>query len=91
MDRFVDGALNANGSGAGLILVNPEGGDNQYALWFGFSFINNKAKYEALFTGLTMAKELWVRHLKAYSDFQLIINHFLNEYEARDKSMKKYL
>ena len=33
---FVDGAANAQGSGAGLILTSPEGIDIEYALRFGF-------------------------------------------------------
>lgn len=61
----MDGASNANGSGAGLILTNLEGEDIQYALCFGFPSTNNKAKYETLSASLTIAKELKVQHLKA--------------------------
>ena len=32
----IDGAANAQGSGAGLILTSPEGIDIEYALRFGF-------------------------------------------------------
>ena len=41
----VDGATNAQGSGAGLILTSPEGIDNEYALRFGFHTSNNEAEY----------------------------------------------
>ena len=44
---FVDGASNAQGSGAGLILTSPEGIDIEYALRFGFQASNNEAEYEA--------------------------------------------
>lgn len=88
---YMDGALDANGSRVGLILTNPEGEDIQYALSFGFSSINNEAEYEALIIRLTINKELGVQHLNAYSDLQLVIGHVLNEYEAREESMKKYL
>ena len=40
---FVDGAANAQGSGAGLILTSPEGIDIEYALRFGFRDSNNEA------------------------------------------------
>ena len=40
----VDGATNAQGSGAGLILTSPEGIDIEYALIFGFQASNNKAE-----------------------------------------------
>ena len=36
----VDGASNAQGSGAGLILTSPEGIDIEYALIFGFHTSN---------------------------------------------------
>lgn len=52
---------------------------------------NNKVEYEALIASLAIAKELEVQHLKAYSDSQLIIGHVLNEYEVREKNIKKYL
>ena len=41
----VDGASNAQGSGAGLILTSPEGIDIEYALRFGFQASNNEAEY----------------------------------------------
>ena len=44
----VDGAANAQGSGAGLMLTSPEGIDIEYALRFVFQASNNEAKYEAV-------------------------------------------
>ena len=38
----VDGASNAQGSGAGLILTSPEGIDIEYALRFGFHASNDR-------------------------------------------------
>lgn len=71
---YVDGALNANGLGARLILINPEGEDIQYSIHFSFSSINNETEYEALIIKLMMPKELGVQHLKAYNNSQLIVN-----------------
>ncbi|GJV94597.1 reverse transcriptase domain-containing protein [Tanacetum coccineum] len=45
---FTDGSTCADGSGAGLILTNPEGTKFTYALRFGFEATNNMAEYEAL-------------------------------------------
>ena len=56
----VDGASNAQGSGAGLILTSPEGIDIEYALKFGFHTSNNKAEYEAVIVGLNLAHSLEV-------------------------------
>ena len=49
----VDGAANAQGSGAGLILNSLEGIDIEYALRFGFQASNNEAEYEAVIDGLS--------------------------------------
>ena len=38
---FVNGATNAQGRGAGLILTSPEGIDIEYMLRFGFQASNN--------------------------------------------------
>ena len=56
----VDGASNAQGSEAGLILTSPEGIDIKYALRFGFQASNNEVEYEAIIAGLNLAYSLEV-------------------------------
>ena len=57
--RFsVDGAANAQGSGAGLILTSSEGIDVEYALKFGFLASNYEAEYEAVIAGLNLAHSM---------------------------------
>ena len=56
----VDGAANAQGNGAGLILTSPEGIDIEYAIRFGFHTFNNEAEYEAVIVGLNLAHSLEV-------------------------------
>nr|GEZ56478.1 reverse transcriptase domain-containing protein [Tanacetum cinerariifolium] len=48
---FTDGSSCTDGSGAGLILTNPEGMEFTYALRFRFDATNNEAKYEVLIAG----------------------------------------
>ncbi|GJT74568.1 reverse transcriptase domain-containing protein [Tanacetum coccineum] len=45
---FTDGSSCVDGSGAGLILTNPEGAEFTYAMRFRFEATNNEAEYEAL-------------------------------------------
>ncbi|GKE69106.1 reverse transcriptase domain-containing protein, partial [Tanacetum coccineum] len=45
---FTDGSSCIDGSGAGLILTNPEGVEFTYAMRFRFEATNNEAEYEAL-------------------------------------------
>ena len=68
----VDGASNAQGSGAELILTSPEGIDIEYTLRFGFQASNSEAEYEAVIAGLNLAHSMEVDQLEVCSDFQLV-------------------
>ena len=87
----VDGASNAQGSGAGLILTSPEGIDIEYALRFGFHASNNEAEYEAVIAGLNLAHSLEVDQLEVYSDSQLVVRQIEDTYEAKSETMVLYL
>ncbi|XP_073099648.1 uncharacterized protein [Elaeis guineensis] len=87
----IDGASNAQGSGAGLILTNFEGLVIEYALRFNFKVLNNQAEYEAFLIGLKIAKELEIYSLKVFTDAQLIVGQVKDEFEAHDSIMMKYL
>nr|GEX46484.1 reverse transcriptase domain-containing protein [Tanacetum cinerariifolium] len=52
---FTNGSSCVDGSGAGLIIMNPEGMEFTYALRFRFNATNNEADYEALIAGLRIA------------------------------------
>ena len=87
----VDGASNAQGSGAGLILTSPEGIDIEYALRFGFQASNNEAEYEAVIAGLNIAHSLKVDQLEVCSDSQLVVRQIEDTYEAKSGRMILYL
>ena len=79
----VDGAANAQGSEAGLILTSPEGIDIEYALIFGFQASNNEAEYEAVIAGLNLAHSMEVDQLEVCSDSQLTVRQIEDTYEAK--------
>ena len=79
----IDGAANAQGSGAGLILTSPKGIDIEYALRFGFRAFNNEAEYEAVIAGLNLAHSMEVDQLEECSDSQLVVKQIEDSYEAR--------
>ena len=87
----VDGAANAQGSGASLILTSPEGIDIEYALRFGFRASNNEAEYEAVIAGLNLAHSMEVDKLEVCSDSQLVVKQIKDTYEARGEKMILYL
>ena len=87
----VDGASNAQGSGAGLILTSPEGIDIEYALRFRFQASNNEAEYEAAIAGLNLAHSLEVDQLLVCSDSQMVVRQIEVTYEAKSGRMILYL
>ena len=87
----VDGASNAQGSGAGLILTSPEGIDIEYALRFRFQASNNEAEYEAVIAGLNLSHSLEVDQLEVCSDSQLVVRQIEDTYEAKSGRMILYL
>ena len=88
---FVDGAINAQGSGVGQILTSPEGIDIEYALRFGFRASNNEAEYEAVIVGLNLAHSLEIDQLEVCSDSQLVVRQIEDTYEAKSGRMILYL
>ncbi|GKF15374.1 reverse transcriptase domain-containing protein [Tanacetum coccineum] len=69
---FTDGSSCTDGSGAGLILTNPERMEFTYALRFRFDAINNEVEYEALIAGLRIAEQMGLKNLKANMDSCLV-------------------
>ena len=55
------------------------------------STTNNEVEYEALITGLKLAKMLMARRIVLQADSQLIVEQVKGVYEAREDRMKKYM
>ena len=87
----VNGAANAQGSGAGLILTSLEGIDIEYALRFGFRAFNNEAEYEVFIAGLNLTHSTKVDQLQLCSDSQLVVKQIEDSCEARGEKMILYL
>nr|GEU85800.1 reverse transcriptase domain-containing protein [Tanacetum cinerariifolium] len=82
-----DGASNARGSGAGLVLISPTKTKCTYALRLNFESTNNQAKYEALLAGLRIAKKIGVQTLFVNVDSKLVASQINGNYEAYVPSM----
>ena len=87
----IDGAANAQGSEAGLILTSLEGIDIEYALRLGFQAVNNEAEYEAVIAGLNLSYSMEVDQLEVCSDSQLVVRQIKDTYEAKGERMILYL
>ncbi|XP_071695009.1 uncharacterized protein [Rutidosis leptorrhynchoides] len=90
-ELHTNGASSEEGVGAGLVLTSPEGEEHTYALRFCFYASNNEAEYEALLSGLRIASEMGIKHLRAYVDSQIVTQQVNGAFEAKDASMKQYL
>ncbi|GJZ22776.1 reverse transcriptase domain-containing protein [Tanacetum coccineum] len=88
---FTDGSSCTDGSGAGLILTNPEGMEFTYALRFRFGATNNEAEYEALIAGLRISEQMGVKNLQANVDSRLVANQVNITYVAKEADMIRYL
>nr|GEV20843.1 reverse transcriptase domain-containing protein [Tanacetum cinerariifolium] len=88
---FTDGSSCVVGSGAGLILTNPEGVEFTYALRFQFMASNNEAENEALVAGLRIAVRMGVKNVQVNVDSKLVANQVLGTYVAKEDNMIKYL
>ena len=87
----VDGAANAHGSGAGLILASPDGIDVEYALRFRFQASNNEAEYEAVIVGLNLTHCMEADQVEVCSDSQLVVKQIEDYYEEKGEKMIRYL
>ncbi|GJY14903.1 reverse transcriptase domain-containing protein [Tanacetum coccineum] len=88
---FTDGSSCIDGSGAGLILTNPEGVEFTYAMRFRFEATNNEAEYEALIAvnGSYVAKEPgMVQYLEKVKTLASSFREFSIKHISRSENKK---
>ena len=76
----MDSSSNSHGSGAGVIIIDPNKVKLCYALQFEFKASNNKAEYEAIIAGLKMSKALGAKMVHIKSNSQLVVGQINSEY-----------
>jgi ribonuclease HI len=79
------------GSGAGVVLIPPEGDILKYVIQLDFPANNNIVKYKGLVTGLRLAKGLGIRRLLIQGDSQLVAKQVQKEYDCNSDKMTEYL
>ena len=87
----MDGASNALGSGARIVIITPKGIKLEHSFRLGFRASNNKAEHEALLAGLRAVSDLGAREVEVYSDSRLVVNQVQRSFEAKDPQMIEYL
>ena len=77
--------------GAGIVITSPEKDVLKYGVQLKFPITNNEAEYEALLTGLRIARALRAEKIMLKSDSQLVIGQVRGDFEAKETRMQKYL
>jgi ribonuclease HI len=88
---YFDGSYTLKGTGAGVVLIPPEGDALKYAIQLEFPATNNIAEYEELINGLQLAKDLGIRRLLIRGDSQLVAKQVQKEYDCNNDMLAEYL
>ncbi|XP_075636794.1 uncharacterized protein LOC142609038 [Castanea sativa] len=88
---FVDGASNAAGAGAGIVVITLEDLKLEHSFRLGFKASNNEAEYEALLAGLRVVMDLGAKEVEVYSYSLLVVSQVQGNFEAKDPRMIEYL
>jgi ribonuclease HI len=87
--RF-DGSSTSMSSRAGIVLVREDGETIAKSFKLDFSCSNNASEYEAYITGLAIAYEMGIKHLKVISDSNLIVCQANEEFSLKEPSLAPY-
>jgi ribonuclease HI len=88
---YFDGCKRIQGTGAGVVLISPQGEKLKYVLRMSFpQASNNEAEYEALLHGMKMAKACGANRLKIFGDSNLVVQQVMNRCDTMNDNMMAY-
>jgi ribonuclease HI len=87
---YIDGTLNLEGAGAGVLLVSPQGEQLKYVLQIQYKASHNRVEYEALIHGIHIAVSLGIKRLLAFSDSRVVIEQVDKEWDCVKDTMDAY-
>ena len=87
---YFDGSVMAPGSGAGVVLISPNGSRLRYAIRLHFLASNNAVQYEALISGLRIAFKLGATRLYIRGDSELVVDQVMKESSCKSPLMTAY-
>jgi ribonuclease HI len=88
---YFDGSVCNEGQGIGIVLVSPSNASFDFSSRLKTYCTNNQAEYDALLFGLELLNYMGVKHVKAFGDFQLVVQQVLEEYQCLDGTLNSYL
>ena len=87
--RF-DGSAITTSNGVGVLLSCEDGDTIPLSFKLGFSCSNNAAEYEAYLTGLTVALNIGVKHMRVLGDSNLVVSQVKGDFVLREQSLAAY-
>ena len=87
---WTDDSFNQRARGIGVVLQSLEGDLIDCAICLQFP-TNNEVEYEAVLTGLYLAKVAGALSMVIYNDSQVIVEHINGDYKTKKEQMKEYL
>uniref|UniRef100_A0A2N9FYK3 RNase H type-1 domain-containing protein n=1 Tax=Fagus sylvatica TaxID=28930 RepID=A0A2N9FYK3_FAGSY len=85
-----DGSSTSSSSGAGIVLTREDGETIAKSFKLDFPCSNNASEYEAYITGLVIAHEMGIKHLRVIGDSNLIICQTKGEFSLKEPSLALY-
>ena len=85
-----DGSSTSMSSRAGVVLIREDGETIAKSFKLDFPYSNNASEYEAYITGLAIAHEMGIKHLKVIGDSNLIIRQAKGEFSLKEPSLAPY-
>ncbi|CAN6552342.1 unnamed protein product [Malus baccata var. baccata] len=88
---YFDGSHTQKASGAGIVIINPQGIYHYYSFLLDYQEnTNNRAEYEALIIGLEILMDLGAAEVEIFGDSELVINQLNGEFKCRHITMAGY-
>uniref|UniRef100_A0A2N9HPH6 Integrase catalytic domain-containing protein n=1 Tax=Fagus sylvatica TaxID=28930 RepID=A0A2N9HPH6_FAGSY len=85
-----DGSSTATSAGAGIVLCKDDGEAVTKSFKFDFPCSNNAAEYEAYLTGLAIAYEMGIKHLRVIGNSNLVVCQARGEFSLKEPSLAPY-
>ncbi|CAN6583621.1 unnamed protein product [Malus baccata var. baccata] len=88
---YFDGSHTQKASGAGIVIVNPQGVYHYYLFLLDYQGnTNNRAEYEPLIIGLEILMDLGATEVEVFGDSELVINQLNGEFKCRHITIAGY-
>jgi ribonuclease HI len=90
---YIDGGARGNPgeAGAGVLFQDRSGAPLERIARYLGRATNNTAEYQALLIALARAREAGVRHLRVFSDSELLVNQVNGRYRTKVAHLQRYL